>query len=98
MTVSNHRRSLAHLPTPVEPLPRLSALFGGPQLFIKRDAQTGLALGANKTRKLVFLVGKAQARDARILFWHTGGQPAPFAEPYQGALSQTTSTHGADAD
>jgi D-cysteine desulfhydrase len=25
-------------------------------------------------------------RDARILFWHTGGQPALFAEPYQGDL------------
>jgi hypothetical protein len=25
-------------------------------------------------------------RDARILFWHTGGQPALFAEPYRNAL------------
>jgi D-cysteine desulfhydrase len=27
--------------------------------------------------------------DARILFWHTGGQPALFAEPYRNALSET---------
>jgi D-cysteine desulfhydrase len=43
------RLSLAHLPTPIEPLPRLSFLLGGPRLFIKRDDQTGLALGGHKT-------------------------------------------------
>jgi hypothetical protein len=56
------RLSLAHLPTPIEPLPRLSAALGGPRLFIKRDDQTGLALGGNKTRKLEFLVAEAQAQ------------------------------------
>ncbi|NCA73168.1 MAG: pyridoxal-phosphate dependent enzyme, partial [Sphingobacteriia bacterium] len=56
------RLSLAHLPTPVEPLLRLSALLGGPRLFIKRDDQTGLALGGNKTRKLEFLAAEAQAQ------------------------------------
>lgn len=61
------RRPLAHLPTPIEPLPRLSAALGGPQLFVKRDDQTGLALGGNKTRKLEFLVAEAQARGARTL-------------------------------
>ncbi len=61
------RLSLAHLPTPVEPPPRLSALLGGPRLFIKRDDQTGLALGGNKTRKLELLVAEAQARGARTL-------------------------------
>ena len=43
---------LAHLPTPIEPLPRLTKLLQGPQLLIKRDDLTGLALGGNKTRKL----------------------------------------------
>jgi D-cysteine desulfhydrase len=65
------RLGLAHLPTPIEPLPRLSAALGGPRLFIKRDDQTGLALGGNKTRKLEFLVAEAQARGARTLI--TGG-------------------------
>ncbi|CRI67063.1 hypothetical protein THIOKS13370001 [Thiocapsa sp. KS1] len=31
--------------------------------------------------------------DARILFWHTGGQPALFAEPYRHALSETPIEH-----
>ena len=61
------RLRFAHLPTPVEPLPRLSAALGGPRLFIKRDDQTGLALGGNKTRKLEFLVAEAQALGARTL-------------------------------
>ena len=56
-----HRFPLAQLPTPIELLPRLSRELGGPQLLIKRDDQTGLALGGNKTRKLEFLVGDALA-------------------------------------
>ncbi|EGV18971.1 pyridoxal-phosphate dependent enzyme [Thiocapsa marina] len=61
------RLNLAHLPTPIEPLPRLSDLLGGPRLFIKRDDQTCLALRGIKTRKLAFLVGEAQAKGARTL-------------------------------
>lgn len=60
--VSLPRVRLAHLPTPIEPLPNLSKYLGGPALFIKRDDQTGLATGGNKTRKLEFLM--AQAREA----------------------------------
>src|SRR5512141_3296365 len=61
------RMKFAHLPTPVEELPRLSASLGGPQLFIKRDDQTGLAFGGNKTRKLEFLVAEAQSQGAQTL-------------------------------
>jgi len=57
-----NRLKLAHLPTPVEGLPRLSALLGGPRLFIKRDDLTGLGPGGNKTRKLEYLVADALAR------------------------------------
>jgi D-cysteine desulfhydrase len=57
----------AHLPTPVEELPRLSEFLGGPRLLIKRDDQTGLAFGGNKTRKLEFLVAEAQAQGAGML-------------------------------
>jgi D-cysteine desulfhydrase len=59
--------SLGFFPTPVTPLPRLSAALGGPALFIKRDDQTGLALGGNKTRKLELLVGDALAQGADTL-------------------------------
>lgn len=61
------RLKFAHLPTPVEPMPRLSAALGGPTLLVKRDDQTGLALGGNKTRKLEFLVAEAQANGAKML-------------------------------
>lgn len=61
------RIRFAHLPTPVEKMPRLAAAVGGPVLSIKRDDQTGLAFGGNKTRKLEYLVAEAQANGARTL-------------------------------
>jgi D-cysteine desulfhydrase family pyridoxal phosphate-dependent enzyme len=61
------RLQFAHLPTPIEPLPRLSKFLGGPPLLVKRDDQTGLAFGGNKTRKLEFLVAEAQAQGADTL-------------------------------
>ena len=54
------RIRLAHLPTPLEPLPRLSAELGGPDIWIKRDDCTGLATGGNKARKLEYLLGAAR--------------------------------------
>jgi D-cysteine desulfhydrase len=54
--------SIAHLPTPIEPLDRLSKHLGGPKIIIKRDDLTGLATGGNKTRKLEFLVAEALAK------------------------------------
>jgi D-cysteine desulfhydrase len=61
------RFHFAHLPTPIEELPRLSALLGGPRLMVKRDDQTGLAFGGNKTRKLEFLVAEAKDQGADML-------------------------------
>src|SRR5210317_629437 len=51
--------SLGFFPTPLVDLPRLSKVLGGPKIFMKRDDQTGLALGGNKTRKLEYLLGDA---------------------------------------
>src|SRR5689334_5731059 len=61
------RLRFAHLPTPVESLPRLTKALGGPRLFVKRDDQTGLAFGGNKTRKLEFLVAEARRAGADTL-------------------------------
>src|SRR5437879_6036338 len=61
------RLNFAHLPTPVETLPRLSEALGGTRLLIKRDDQTGLAFGGNKTRKLEFLVAEAREQGAQML-------------------------------
>ena len=58
---------LAHLPTPLEPLPRLSRELGGPEIWIKRDDCTGLSSGGNKTRKLEFLMAEAQAQGADLV-------------------------------
>ena len=58
------RVSLAHLPTPLEHLPNLSAELGGPQIWVKRDDCTGLATGGNKTRKLEFVMAEAIEQDA----------------------------------
>jgi D-cysteine desulfhydrase len=61
------RLHFAHLPTPIETLPRLSQALDGPSLLVKRDDQTGLAFGGNKTRKLEFLVAEARDQDAQAL-------------------------------
>jgi D-cysteine desulfhydrase family pyridoxal phosphate-dependent enzyme len=61
------RIHFACLPTPVEAMPRLSAVLAGPRLWVKRDDQTGLAFGGNKTRKLEFLMAEARAVGAKTL-------------------------------
>ena len=53
------RVPLAHLPTPLEPAPRLSSALGGTTIYVKRDDLTGLALGGNKVRQLEYLLGEA---------------------------------------
>lgn len=56
------RLPLAFLPTPLQPMQRLSAHLNGPEIWIKRDDMTGLAGGGNKTRKLEYLLAAAQAQ------------------------------------
>ena len=58
---------LGFFPTPLHPLPRLSKALNGPEIWIKRDDQTGLATGGNKTRKLRLLVADALAQGADTL-------------------------------
>ncbi len=65
------RLRFAHLPTPIEELPRLTEYLRGPRILVKRDDQTGLAFGGNKTRKLEFLVAEALQQGAKTLI--TGG-------------------------
>jgi L-cysteate sulfo-lyase len=61
------RIHLAHLPTPLERLDRLSAALEGPEIWIKRDDCTGLSTGGNKTRKLEFLMAEAVAQGADMV-------------------------------
>lgn len=57
------RLHLARLPTPLEPLPRLSRLLGV-DLRVKRDDLTGSHLSGNKVRKLDYLLADAQREGA----------------------------------
>jgi D-cysteine desulfhydrase len=57
------RLPLAHLPTPLDPLPRASRRLGL-DLHVKRDDQTGMELSGNKVRKLEFLMAQARERGA----------------------------------
>ncbi len=61
------RVALAHLPTPLELMPRLSEHFGGPDIYVKRDDCTGLGTGGNKTRKLEFVMADAIANNADVV-------------------------------
>ena len=61
------RVHLAHLPTALEPMDRLSETLGGPRIWIKRDDCTGMSTGGNKTRKLEFLMAEAQAQGADLV-------------------------------
>ncbi|WP_332461206.1 D-cysteine desulfhydrase family protein [Acuticoccus mangrovi] len=61
------RIRLAGLPTPLEPMPRLTAATGGPELWIKRDDCTVLGGGGNKARKLEYLMADAIDQGADIV-------------------------------
>jgi L-cysteate sulfo-lyase len=58
------RLDLAHLPTPLEPMKRLTAHLGGPRLWVKREDMTGLGFGGNKLRKLDYVLHEAIADGA----------------------------------
>src|SRR2546430_13825976 len=81
MTTSQSQRTtipkLALLPTPLVEAPRLSAELGI-RLLIKRDDQTGLALGGNKARKLDYLMADAVERRCDTLVT-AGGAQSNFA-------------------
>ena len=68
------RVNLAHLPTPLEDMPRFRKRLEGPRLLIKRDDCTGLLFGGNKTRHNEFLFGEALRQKADALVWGAGVQ------------------------
>jgi L-cysteate sulfo-lyase len=68
MDLSDYPRvALAHLPTPLEFLPRLSRAIGGPNIYVKRDDCRGLVFGGNKVRKLEFLIADALDKNATTI-------------------------------
>jgi L-cysteate sulfo-lyase len=65
------KKSLGFFPTPLAELKTLSSYLGGPKVYIKRDDQTGLAMGGNKTRKLEYFFGEALSKGCDVVI--TGG-------------------------
>lgn len=63
------RHPLTFGPSPIHPLPRLSAHLGGQvELWAKReDCNSGLAFGGNKTRKLEYLIPDALSQGCDTL-------------------------------
>jgi 1-aminocyclopropane-1-carboxylate deaminase/D-cysteine desulfhydrase-like pyridoxal-dependent ACC family enzyme len=68
------RVQLAHLPTPLEEVPRFASHLGGPRVFLKRDDCTGLLFGGNKTRHNEFLLADALRQGADLVVWGAGVQ------------------------
>ncbi len=69
------RVRLAHLPTPLDEVPRFSAALGGKvRILIKRDDCTGLLLGGNKARHNEFLLGDAVSQNCDVVVWGAGVQ------------------------
>jgi len=58
------RLGLAQLPTPLEPMKRLTEHLGGPRLWVKREDATGIGFGGNKLRKLDYVLPEALANGA----------------------------------
>lgn len=61
------RIPLAHVPTPLRHLERLSHALGGADIWIKCDHLTGGALSGNKVRKLEFSIAEALDQGADTL-------------------------------
>src|SRR5262249_34677885 len=61
------RLGLAHLPTPLEPMKRLTEHLGGPRLWVKREDATGVGFGSNKLRKLDYVLHEAMLGKADTL-------------------------------
>jgi len=57
--ILENKINLGFFPTPLQLLPRLSEKYPDYTIYLKRDDNTGLASGGNKTRKLEYLLHEA---------------------------------------
>jgi D-cysteine desulfhydrase len=87
------RQPLGFFPTPLHELANLSRVLGGQRIFIKRDDQTGLAFGGNKTRKLEYIIGKALAEGADTLITAGAGQSNHCRQTVAAAASLNLECH-----
>ncbi len=61
------RLCFAHLPTPIQPMKRLTSAFEGAKIWMKRDDYTGIGVSGNKIRKLEFLLAEAQKKQTDVV-------------------------------
>jgi len=66
------RIELTKLPTACNKMDNITALVGGPDLYIKRDDVMELAHGGNKTRKLEYALAEALNQGARAVVTQGG--------------------------
>ena len=68
------RLHLASLPTPLQKLGRLSETVGGPDIYVKREDLTGMAMGGNKIREFEYQIAQAVERGCDVLVHSAGAQ------------------------
>jgi D-cysteine desulfhydrase/L-cysteate sulfo-lyase len=73
------RERLAHLPSPLEAAPRLSAALGV-EVLVKREDLTGLCAGGNKVRLLEFVMGELLAEGVDTLIASAAAQSNKLRE------------------
>src|SRR5207248_11289450 len=78
------RLGLANLPTPLEPMKRLTAHLGGPRLWVKREDATGPGFGGNKLRKLDYVLHQALSSGANAI---RSGRGVQSSSQRQGAAA-----------
>ncbi|MDO9508857.1 MAG: D-cysteine desulfhydrase family protein [Thermovirgaceae bacterium] len=66
--------AIAALPTPIYSASRLSSILGGPEILVKRDDMTGVAVSGNKVRKLEYCAAEAISEGAGVLITCGGPQ------------------------
>ena len=89
------KTTLAHLPTPLEEMPRLAnAINSSGRLWVKRDDCTGLAFGGNKTRKLEFVMADARQKGADVVITSGGVQSNHVRQTAAAAAKLGLEFHG----
>lgn len=69
-----NRLNIANLPTKLHLLKNLTKKLDGPNIFIKRDDETGLVFGGNKVRKLEYILAEAIDQGAEVIITSGGAQ------------------------
>ncbi len=87
------RLSLTSLPTACNKMDNVTALVGGPDLYIKRDDVMELAHGGNKTRKLEYALAEALNDDAKAVVTQGGLQSNHVRQTCSGAAKVGLEAH-----